>query len=128
MTDDGALLHRITSPKAQLPKVYEATLAEDLRGDEAATFASGTLMLESENRRRSHRPALEALDAAPARDHHDRRSLPPGAADVRRGRQPRRIAASRVASAASGSASWSPAAWRLLDAQDLDALFGRQPG
>ena len=28
--------------------MYEATLASDLRGDEAALFASGTLMLESE--------------------------------------------------------------------------------
>lgn len=48
MTDDGQLLHRIISPKSRLPKIYEATLAEPLRGDEAATFASGTLMLESE--------------------------------------------------------------------------------
>ena len=48
MTDDGALLHRIVSPKAHLPKVYEATLAQDLRGDEAELFASGTLMLEAE--------------------------------------------------------------------------------
>jgi 16S rRNA pseudouridine516 synthase len=48
MTDDGALLHRIVSPKSKLPKVYEATLAQDLRGDEAALFASGSLMLESE--------------------------------------------------------------------------------
>lgn len=48
MTDDGALLHRITSPKAHLPKIYEAELADDLRGDEIATFASGTLLLESE--------------------------------------------------------------------------------
>lgn len=48
MTDDGALLHRITSPKSHLPKVYEATLASELRGDEAAIFASGTLLLESE--------------------------------------------------------------------------------
>ena len=48
MTDDGALLHRITSPKSNLGKVYEATLAQDLRGDEGAVFASGTLMLESE--------------------------------------------------------------------------------
>lgn len=47
-TDDGALLHRIISPKSNIVKVYEATLVEDLRGDEAATFASGTLMLESE--------------------------------------------------------------------------------
>jgi 16S rRNA pseudouridine516 synthase len=47
-TDDGALLHRIISPRAQVVKVYEATLAGDLRGDEGAIFASGTLMLESE--------------------------------------------------------------------------------
>ncbi|MGY3038477.1 16S rRNA pseudouridine516 synthase [Rhodanobacter sp. TND4EL1] len=48
-TDDGALLHRIISPKAQVTKVYEATLAQNLRGDEAELFASGTMMLESEN-------------------------------------------------------------------------------
>ena len=48
LTDDGQLLHRIISPKSKLPKVYEATLAEPLRGDEAAAFASGTLMLDSE--------------------------------------------------------------------------------
>lgn len=48
MTDDGGLLHRIVSPKANLAKVYEAALAADLRGDEAAVFGSGTLMLESE--------------------------------------------------------------------------------
>jgi len=48
LTDDGALLHRIITPKSRLSKVYEATLAQPLRGDEAALFASGTLMLESE--------------------------------------------------------------------------------
>ena len=47
-TDDGALLHRIISPRAKLDKVYEATLAADLRGDEAEIFASGTLMLDGE--------------------------------------------------------------------------------
>ena len=47
-TDDGALLHRISSPKSKLSKVYEATLANDLRGDAVELFASGTLMLESE--------------------------------------------------------------------------------
>ena len=47
-TDDGQLLHRIISPKSKLPKVYLADLANDLRGDEGARFASGTLMLESE--------------------------------------------------------------------------------
>lgn len=49
MTDDGDLLHRIISPKNKLPKVYEAELASPLRGDEVALFASGDMMLESEN-------------------------------------------------------------------------------
>jgi len=49
LTDDGALLHRIVSPKSHLSKRYEVTLARDLRGDEAEVFASGTLLLESEN-------------------------------------------------------------------------------
>jgi 16S rRNA pseudouridine516 synthase len=48
MTDDGDLLHRIISPKKKLPKVYEATLAEPVRGDEVALFASGDFMLEAE--------------------------------------------------------------------------------
>lgn len=48
LTDDGTLLHRIISPKSEIAKVYEADLARPLRGDEAAIFASGTLMLESE--------------------------------------------------------------------------------
>ena len=66
MTDDGALLHRITSPKAMLPKIYDAVLDQDLRGDEAATFASGTLMLESEKTPLA--PAgLEALEPRRAR-------------------------------------------------------------
>jgi 16S rRNA pseudouridine516 synthase len=47
-TDDGALLHRIISPRANVTKTYEATLAEDLRGHESELFASGTLLLESE--------------------------------------------------------------------------------
>jgi 16S rRNA pseudouridine516 synthase len=66
LTDDGQLLHRIISPKARLPKLYLATLAEDLRGDEAALFASGTLLLEGE--KAPLLPAeLEVLGARSAR-------------------------------------------------------------
>ncbi len=66
ITDDGALLHRITSPRSHLPKAYEARLASDLRGDEAAIFASGTLELESDSTPLA--PALlEQLDARKVR-------------------------------------------------------------
>lgn len=50
LTDDGALLHRIISPKAHLPKRYRADLERPLRGDEAAIFAAGTLMLDGESK------------------------------------------------------------------------------
>ena len=88
-TDDGALLHRIISPKAQVAKVYEATLAQDLRGDEGELFASGTLMLESEKEPLAAGDARSARSAPRATDRH-RRPLPPGAPHVRRHRQPRR--------------------------------------
>ncbi len=50
LTDDGALLHRMISPKTHLPKVYEATLVQALRGDEATLFASGTLLLDGDTK------------------------------------------------------------------------------
>ncbi len=48
LTDDGALNHRLTSPRAHLPKTYRVTLAQPLRGDEASQFGSGTLRLSGE--------------------------------------------------------------------------------
>ncbi len=48
ITDDGAFNHRLTSPRSHVPKVYEATVAEPLRGTEAALFGSGALQLDGE--------------------------------------------------------------------------------
>lgn len=73
LTDDGALLHRIISPKKHVAKHYVATLARPLKGDEAAHFAAGTLMLEGEakpsprrswRRCRQRQPALSSARAA----------------------------------------------------------------
>lgn len=50
ITDDGALLHKIISPKSHVRKRYLAELARPLRGDESAIFASGNLMLDGEER------------------------------------------------------------------------------
>jgi 16S rRNA pseudouridine516 synthase len=50
LTDDGDLLHRIISPRRHIRKTYRARLARPLSGTEAATFASGTLMLEGESK------------------------------------------------------------------------------
>jgi len=48
LTDDGALLHRLTSPRHHVAKIYKATLDRALNGNEAEIFASGTLMLNGE--------------------------------------------------------------------------------
>lgn len=126
MTDDGALLHRIISPKAVVPKVYEATLASDLRGDEAAIFASGTLMLESETTPLA--PAmLEVVDAR-----HARLTLTEGRYhQVRRmfaavGNHVEALHRSRVGALDLGGL---PAGqWRILDERDIAAIFARPPG
>ena len=48
MTDDGALLHRIISPKSQVAKRYRVDLARPLKGDETEVFGTGGLLLESD--------------------------------------------------------------------------------
>ena len=48
LTDDGVLLHKIISPRSNVSKRYDVTLARPLNGTEEKIFASGELMLESE--------------------------------------------------------------------------------
>lgn len=50
LTDDGKLLHRVIHPKSHCRKVYHATLDRPLSGNEAALFASGTLLLNGESK------------------------------------------------------------------------------
>ncbi len=50
LTDDGALLHKVISPKRHVPKQYEAVLDRPLKGDEAAIFAAGGLLLEGDGK------------------------------------------------------------------------------
>jgi len=122
LTDDGALLHRIVSPKSHLAKVYDATLAQDLRGDEPAVFASGTLQLESDNTPLA--PAtLEVIDPR-----HARLTLTEG-----RYHQVRRMFAAvgnhvdalhrpQVGGLTLGDLE--PGTWRILDDEDRARLFG----
>lgn len=48
LTDQLPLVHRLTSPKHKVPKVYRATVDQDLSPDLIPRFASGTLLLEGE--------------------------------------------------------------------------------
>ncbi|MDR7133374.1 16S rRNA pseudouridine516 synthase [Lysobacter niastensis] len=125
MTDDGALLHRIVSPKAKLAKVYEATLAHDLRGDEADVFASGTLMLESE----TVPLAPAGMETVNAR--HARLTLTEGRYhQVRRmfaavGNHVEALHRSRIGGL--GLDDLPAGQWRLLGAGDVERMFGATP-
>lgn len=121
-TDDGQLLHRIISPKSQLPKVYVATLAQPLRGDEAAFFASGTLLLESENT--PLLPAeLEVLAPTRARltlhegRYHQVRRMFAAVGNHVEALHRERIGALALDGLPEGE-------WRALSPDDLDRLFG----
>jgi len=48
LTDQSALVHRLTSPKHKVPKVYRATFARELSPDLVPLFASGKLLLADE--------------------------------------------------------------------------------
>ena len=48
LTDLAPLVHRLTSPKHKVPKVYRATVDSDLKQELVSRFASGTLRLEGE--------------------------------------------------------------------------------
>ena len=122
MTDDGALLHRITSPKSHLPKVYEATLASDLRGDEGAVFAAGTLVLDGEKDALAPAtleplsPRLARITTIEGRYHQVRRMF----AAV--GNHVEALRRTRIGGLELGTLA--PGEWRLLDEADRRALFG----
>jgi 16S rRNA pseudouridine516 synthase len=120
-TDDGALLHRIISPRASVSKCYEAELAHDLRGDEKDLFASGTLMLESETT-----PLLPAvldvltprqsrLRITEGRYHQVRRMFAAAGNHVE--------ALERTAIGALELGDLQPGAWRRLEADDVARIF-----
>ncbi len=125
VTDDGALLHRIIAPRTHVPKVYEAVLAEPLRGGEGELFASGTLVLRSETRPLVP-AALEVL--APTRV---RLTVTEG-----RYHQVRRMFAAtgnrvetlhRVAVGGLPLGSLEPGQWRRLDADEIGKVFADRP-
>jgi len=66
VTDDGDLLHRLTSPRHHVAKTYVATLARPIEHELVDVFAAGTLVLRGEDS--ACVPArLEIVDALTAR-------------------------------------------------------------
>lgn len=120
-TDDGALLHRIIAPKSKLPKRYRCALARDLRGDEAAVFASGTLLLDSETtpllpaRLQVLGPREARLTLHEGRYHQVRRMFAAVGNHV--------LSLHREAIGGLELDDLPEGQWRLLDASDCERLF-----
>jgi 16S rRNA pseudouridine516 synthase len=122
ITDDGPLLHRVISPRAQVPKRYRATLARPLEGDEAARFAAGDLMLEGEDKPLAPAtlepisPTEAYLTVTEGRYHQVRRMFSAV------GNHVVALHRDRVGGLALPDAL-APAAWRILSRDDIAMIF-----
>jgi 16S rRNA pseudouridine516 synthase len=127
LTDDGALLHRIISPRHHVPKRYRATLARPLQGGEAERFASGALMLEGDDK-----PCAPAT-LSPLSPTEARLSITEG-----RYHQVRRMFAAvgnhvealhrEAIGALELPADLAPGEWRVLGEAETAAVFAAAPG
>lgn len=70
-TDDGTLIHRLTSPKHHVPKVYEVTAKHAVTAEQIASLLKGVVLEDDP------RPAA-ALAAEAVTDHHLRLTLAEG--------------------------------------------------
>jgi 16S rRNA pseudouridine516 synthase len=125
LTDDGAVNHRITSPRTHVAKRYEAWLATPLRGDEADIFAGGTLLLESETEPLSPArlevitPTHVRVTLTEGRYHQARRMF------VAVGNHVERLHRTAVGSLDLGDLA--PGEWRALSPDDVTRIFAAPP-
>jgi len=123
ITDDGPFLHRVISPRANVAKRYVATLDRPLEGGEAAAFASGTLMLESETEPLAPAvleplgPKTARLTITEGRYHQVRRMFAAVGNHVTALHRDRIGGLDLPADLASGE-------WRILRADEQAAIFG----
>ncbi|MBV2233922.1 MAG: pseudouridine synthase [Sterolibacterium sp.] len=125
LTDDGLLLHRVIAPKTGVRKIYEVDLAEDLRGDEAALFAAGSLLLEGEETPLAPAglvvlgPRQARVCLSEGRYHQVRRMFAATGNHVQR---LRRIGLGGLTLGALAEGEWC-----VLDRQDIERIFAAPP-
>lgn len=122
VTDDGALLHRIISPRSNIAKRYLASLAKPLTGNEAALFAAGTLVLAGETKPLAPAslevisPTLARLTVTEGRYHQVRRMFRAVRNEV--------TALDREAiGALETPADLPPGAWRVATPAEMASVF-----
>jgi 16S rRNA pseudouridine516 synthase len=127
LTDDGDLLHRVISPKRHVKKTYRATLARPLAGDEGQLFASGTLLLEGEEKPLA--PAIltpvsatEALLTVTEGRYHQVRRMFAATGNHVEALHRERLGGLTL------PADMTAGAWKLLDAAEIALIFQDDTG
>jgi 16S rRNA pseudouridine516 synthase len=123
LSDDGALIHKLTSPKQHLPKVYEVTCKHAMTDRQVAQLLSGVVLDDD--------PApVRAVAAALVAPTHLRLTLTEG-----KYHQVKRMVAAagnrvealhRSAFGALTADGLAPGQWRWVDSAERAALLGAQ--
>ena len=120
LTDDGQFIHRMSSPRHHVPKVYEVTVKHPLDARQIARLLAGVVLDDDPKPVRA--AACEAVDA-----HHLRLTLTEGKYhQVKRmvaavGNRVEELHRSRIG-ALDLPAELAPGAWRWLTAAELVAV------
>jgi 16S rRNA pseudouridine516 synthase len=123
LTDDGPLLHRLTSPKHHVPKVYEAGVKHDLDARQVERLLQGVVLDDDPRPVRAaaahaRAPRLLELTLTEGRYHQVKRMV----AAV--GNRVETLHRSRIGELML-PADLAPGQWRWLDAADGGVLGGR---
>ena len=78
MTDDGPLLHKLTSPKHHVPKIYEATTKHPITQAQCDKLLAGVVLEDDPKPVKAE--GAEIAGETPAATDPDRRQVPPGQA------------------------------------------------
>ena len=124
LTDDGDLLHRITHPRSHAAKHYHVTLRDPLRGDETDLFSEGGFLMNGDAK--PLKPAAWTPDGPTSgimvldegRYHQIRRMFETQGNLV--------TALHRFRTGGLNLGDLPEGQWRILTADDVDALFRPQ--
>jgi 16S rRNA pseudouridine516 synthase len=120
LTDDGQFVHTLTSPRHQVPKVYEITTAEPVTEAQVAQLCAGVLLADEDEN-------VAAAWAERVDSHHLRMALTQGKYhQVKRmvaaaGNHVAALHRSAIGGLALGD-DLAPGDWRWLEPADLEAL------
>jgi 16S rRNA pseudouridine516 synthase len=125
LTDDGAFIHKITSPKHKVPKVYRVCTHDPVTPSALETLCAGVVLDDSPEPVRAQ--AAHAIDEkiieltlGEGKYHQVKRMLAATGNHV--------VALSRIAiGGLSLPADWPPGQWRFLEEDDLACLWGPSP-